>query len=153
MTFINFDAAFCNGKAGLAVVVVEFDGSIQRIHTCTSLACSSLDAELQAAGLAVQIAASLTGPVRLFGDCKVSSSVLRIYYEPTFEVMMMTVSIKMDSRFQWLQSFQVEDIKQDYETGKDGTTMVTFKADFDCVEKLEDAIKANCSRDFVFFKR
>lgn len=40
-----------------------------------------------------------------------------------------------------LQSFQVEDIKQDYETGKDGTTMVTFKADFDCVEKLEDAIK------------
>ncbi|GMN42147.1 hypothetical protein TIFTF001_011372 [Ficus carica] len=51
-----------------------------------------------------------------------------------------------------LQSFQVEDIKQDYETGKDGTTMVTFKADFDCVEKLEDAIKANCSRDLVFYK-
>lgn len=52
-----------------------------------------------------------------------------------------------------LQSFQVEDIKQDYETGKDGTTMVSFKADFDCVEKLEDAIKANCSRELVFYKR
>ncbi|XP_024016922.1 uncharacterized protein LOC21403854 [Morus notabilis] len=52
-----------------------------------------------------------------------------------------------------LQSFQVEDIKQDYETGKDGTTTVHFKADFDCVEKLEDAIKAKCSRDLVFFKR
>ncbi|PON84765.1 Impact family [Trema orientale] len=52
-----------------------------------------------------------------------------------------------------LQSFQVEDIKQDYETGKDGTTMVSFKADFDCVEKLEDAIKANCSRELVIYKR
>ncbi|XP_062100264.1 uncharacterized protein LOC133806147 isoform X2 [Humulus lupulus] len=50
------------------------------------------------------------------------------------------------------QSFQVEDIKQDYETGKDGITMVSFKADFDRVEKLEDAIKANCSRDLVFYK-
>ncbi|XP_060970321.1 uncharacterized protein LOC133037320 [Cannabis sativa] len=51
-----------------------------------------------------------------------------------------------------LQSFQVEDIKQDYETGKEGITMVTFKADFDRVEKLEDAIKANCSRELVFYK-
>ncbi|KAJ7953530.1 IMPACT family member in pol 5'region [Quillaja saponaria] len=30
-----------------------------------------------------------------------------------------------------LQSFQVEDIKQDYDTGKDNITMVTFKVDFD----------------------
>lgn len=52
-----------------------------------------------------------------------------------------------------LQSFQVEDIKQDYETGKDGTTMVTFKVDFDRVESLEDAMKANCSRELVFYKR
>lgn len=52
-----------------------------------------------------------------------------------------------------LQSFQVEDIKQDYETGKDGTTMVTFKVDFDRAESLEDAVKSNCSRDLVFFKR
>ncbi|XP_031265042.1 uncharacterized protein LOC116123413 [Pistacia vera] len=51
-----------------------------------------------------------------------------------------------------LQSFQVEDIKQDYDTGKDGVTMVTFKVDFDRVENLEDAIKANCSRDIVFYK-
>ncbi|KAK3004475.1 hypothetical protein RJ639_019582 [Escallonia herrerae] len=46
-----------------------------------------------------------------------------------------------------LQSFQVEDIKQDYDTGKDDTTMVTFKVDFDRVEGLEDAIKVNCSRE------
>ncbi|KAL5556542.1 hypothetical protein UlMin_038778 [Ulmus minor] len=51
-----------------------------------------------------------------------------------------------------LQSFQVEDIKQDYETGKDNITMVTFKVDFDRVKKLEDAIKSNCSRDLVFYK-
>ncbi|KAK2977300.1 hypothetical protein RJ640_013065 [Escallonia rubra] len=52
-----------------------------------------------------------------------------------------------------LQSFQVEDIKQDYDTGKDGTTMVTFKVDFDRVEGLENAIKVNCSRELVFYKR
>lgn len=52
-----------------------------------------------------------------------------------------------------LQSLQAEDVKQDYDTGKDGITMVTFKVDFDRVEKLEDAIKANCSRDIVFYKR
>ncbi|GAA0144036.1 hypothetical protein LIER_04580 [Lithospermum erythrorhizon] len=51
-----------------------------------------------------------------------------------------------------LQSFQVEDIKQDYDTGKDGVTMVNFKVDFDRVEKLEEAIKDNCSRDIEFFK-
>ncbi|KAH7566845.1 hypothetical protein JRO89_XS08G0244300 [Xanthoceras sorbifolium] len=51
-----------------------------------------------------------------------------------------------------LQSFQVENIKQDYDTGKDGITMVTFKVDFDKVENLEDAVKANCRRDIVFYK-
>ncbi|XP_044470320.1 IMPACT family member in pol 5'region isoform X2 [Mangifera indica] len=51
-----------------------------------------------------------------------------------------------------LQLFQVEDIKEDYDTGKDGITMFTFKVDFDKVEDLEDAIKANCSRDIVFYK-
>ncbi|XP_022871327.1 uncharacterized protein LOC111390510 [Olea europaea var. sylvestris] len=40
-----------------------------------------------------------------------------------------------------LQSFQVEDIKQDYDTGKDNVTMVTFKVDFDRVQSLEEAIK------------
>ncbi|XP_052188379.1 uncharacterized protein LOC127798807 isoform X2 [Diospyros lotus] len=52
-----------------------------------------------------------------------------------------------------LQSFEVEDINQDYDTGKDNTTMVTFKVDFDRVEGLEDAIKSHCSRDIVFYKR
>lgn len=52
-----------------------------------------------------------------------------------------------------LQSFEVEDIKQDYDTGKDNVTMVTFKVDFDKAESLEEALKANCSRDIVFYKR
>ncbi|KAK9990336.1 hypothetical protein SO802_025321 [Lithocarpus litseifolius] len=51
-----------------------------------------------------------------------------------------------------LQSFQIEDIKQDYDTGKDGISTVTFKVDFDRAEKLEEAVKANCSRDLVFYK-
>ncbi|CAA2989384.1 IMPACT family member in pol 5'region [Olea europaea subsp. europaea] len=51
-----------------------------------------------------------------------------------------------------LQSFQVEDIKQDYDTGKDNVTMVTFKVDFDRVQSLEEAIKVSCSRDIVFYK-
>ncbi|KAJ8451870.1 hypothetical protein Cgig2_007353 [Carnegiea gigantea] len=52
-----------------------------------------------------------------------------------------------------LQSFQAEDVKQDYETGKDTTTMVTFKVDFDKADGLEDAIRSNCGRDLVFFKQ
>ncbi|KAJ9177524.1 hypothetical protein P3X46_012735 [Hevea brasiliensis] len=52
-----------------------------------------------------------------------------------------------------LQSFQVENIRQDYETGKDGIAMISFIVDFDQVEKLEDAIKANCCRELVFYKR
>ncbi|KAM3201311.1 IMPACT family member in pol 5'region [Capsicum annuum] len=51
-----------------------------------------------------------------------------------------------------LQSFQAVDIKQDYDTGKDGVTMVTFKVDFDHAQGLEEAIKANCSCDIVFYK-
>ncbi|KAI4328139.1 hypothetical protein L6164_020521 [Bauhinia variegata] len=52
-----------------------------------------------------------------------------------------------------LRSFLVEDIKQDYDTGKDSVVMVHFKVDFDQAEKLEDALKANCSRELVFYKR
>ncbi|KAL0461419.1 UNVERIFIED_CONTAM: IMPACT family member in pol 5'region [Sesamum latifolium] len=52
-----------------------------------------------------------------------------------------------------LQSFQVEDIKQDYDTGKDTVTIVTFKVDFDRAQSLEEALMANCSRDIVFYKR
>ncbi|KAG4175786.1 hypothetical protein ERO13_A11G206500v2 [Gossypium hirsutum] len=51
-----------------------------------------------------------------------------------------------------LQSFKAEDIKQDYDTGKDGTTMVSFKVEFDRAEKLKEAIKANCSRELEFYK-
>ncbi|XP_045833357.1 IMPACT family member in pol 5'region [Trifolium pratense] len=51
-----------------------------------------------------------------------------------------------------LQSFNVEDMKQDYDTGKDDISMVTFKVDFDKVENLEDTLKANCSRELKFYK-
>ncbi|KAK6923820.1 Impact, N-terminal [Dillenia turbinata] len=51
-----------------------------------------------------------------------------------------------------LQSFGASDIKQDYDTGKDDTTMVTFKVDFDQIESLEDSIKNKCSREIVFYK-
>lgn len=51
-----------------------------------------------------------------------------------------------------LQSFQVENINQDYDTGKDNAVMVTFKVDFDKAESLEEAIKVNCSRDIVFYR-
>lgn len=43
-------------------------------------------------------------------------------------------------------------MKQDYDTGKDDISMVTFKVDFDQAEKLEDTLKANCSRELKFYK-
>ncbi|KAL8531493.1 hypothetical protein ACS0TY_008184 [Phlomoides rotata] len=52
-----------------------------------------------------------------------------------------------------LQSFQVVDIKQDYDTGKDNMIMVTFKVDFDRAQSLEEALKVSCSRDIVFYRR
>ncbi|XP_023735533.1 uncharacterized protein LOC111883432 isoform X2 [Lactuca sativa] len=51
-----------------------------------------------------------------------------------------------------LQAFKAEEIKQDYDTGKDGITMVTFKISFDQAEALEEALKTNCSRNLVFYK-
>ncbi|PNY06432.1 IMPACT family member in pol 5'region [Trifolium pratense] len=51
-----------------------------------------------------------------------------------------------------LQSFNVEDMKQDYDTGKDDISMVTFNVDFDKVENLEDTLKANCSWELKFYK-
>ncbi|KVI08665.1 Impact family, partial [Cynara cardunculus var. scolymus] len=38
---------------------------------------------------------------------------------------------------------------EDYDTGKDGITMVTFKISFDEAEALEEALKTNCSRNLV----
>ncbi|KAI3895879.1 hypothetical protein MKW98_025670 [Papaver atlanticum] len=51
-----------------------------------------------------------------------------------------------------LQHFQVENIKQDYDTGNDGITVVSFMVDYDKVESLENAVKDNCSRNIVFLK-
>ncbi|KAL0917113.1 hypothetical protein M5K25_012160 [Dendrobium thyrsiflorum] len=52
-----------------------------------------------------------------------------------------------------LQSFHVEDIKQDYDTGKDGFTMLTFRVDHEKIEDLENAINSTCSRKIVFYKQ
>ncbi|KAG6474433.1 IMPACT family member in pol 5'region-like isoform X1 [Zingiber officinale] len=52
-----------------------------------------------------------------------------------------------------LQHFQAEDIKQDYETGNDGTTMVTFKVEYGNIVALEDAINSTCSRKIHFYKQ
>ncbi|KAL5982378.1 hypothetical protein ACLOJK_016449 [Asimina triloba] len=51
-----------------------------------------------------------------------------------------------------LQSFQVEDMKQDYDTGKDGTAVISFRVDYDKLESLETTIKATCSREIQFYK-
>ncbi|XP_075499607.1 uncharacterized protein LOC142538049 [Primulina tabacum] len=51
-----------------------------------------------------------------------------------------------------LQIFQVEEIKQDYDIGKDNITIVNFKVDFYRVQSLEEAIKSSYSRDIVFYK-
>ncbi|XP_020580914.1 uncharacterized protein LOC110025023 isoform X2 [Phalaenopsis equestris] len=50
------------------------------------------------------------------------------------------------------QSFQVEDIKQDYDTGKDGFTMLSFLVDYEKIEDLETAINSTCSRKIDFYK-
>ncbi|XP_042443808.1 IMPACT family member in pol 5'region-like isoform X2 [Zingiber officinale] len=52
-----------------------------------------------------------------------------------------------------LQHFQAEDIKQDYETGNDGTTMVTFKVEYGNIDALEDAINSTCSRKIHLYKQ
>ena len=38
--------------------------------------------------------------------------------------------------FKQLQHFQAEDIKQDYDTGKDGTVMVMFEMEYEKIENL-----------------
>ncbi|KAJ6812947.1 uncharacterized protein M6B38_146425 [Iris pallida] len=59
----------------------------------------------------------------------------------------------LGSVYHQLQHFQAEDIKQDYDTGEDGFTMVTFKIDYDRLDNLEDAVNSTCSRKLDFFKR
>ena len=42
-------------------------------------------------------------------------------------------------------------MNQDYETGTEGTTMVSFKVDFDQAKCLKDALKNHCSRELEFY--
>ncbi|XP_025821308.1 uncharacterized protein LOC112897257 isoform X2 [Panicum hallii] len=49
------------------------------------------------------------------------------------------------------QHFQAEDIKQDYDTGKDGTVMVMFKVGYEKIEDLGNAVNSACSRKIELF--
>ncbi|KAK9096688.1 hypothetical protein Sjap_022185 [Stephania japonica] len=51
-----------------------------------------------------------------------------------------------------IHSFGVEDVQQDYDTGKEGITSISFTVDFDQVSVIEDAIKVNYSQEVVFYK-
>ncbi|KAG0471580.1 hypothetical protein HPP92_016126 [Vanilla planifolia] len=51
-----------------------------------------------------------------------------------------------------LQHFHVEDIKQDYDTGRDGFVMLTFIVDYEKIVDLENAINSTCSRKIEFLK-
>ncbi|CAM0882862.1 unnamed protein product [Alopecurus aequalis] len=44
------------------------------------------------------------------------------------------------------QHFQAEDIKQDYDTGKDGTVLVMFIVQYEKIESLGSAVNSACSR-------
>ncbi|WVZ92467.1 hypothetical protein U9M48_038530 [Paspalum notatum var. saurae] len=50
-----------------------------------------------------------------------------------------------------LQHFEAEDIKQDYDTGKDGTVMVMFKVEYEKIENLGNAVNSACSRKIELF--
>ncbi|KAL6859087.1 hypothetical protein ACP4OV_018089 [Aristida adscensionis] len=54
-------------------------------------------------------------------------------------------------RFPKLQHFQAEDIKQDYDTGKDGTVMVMFKLEYEKIDNLGNAVNSACSRKIELF--
>ncbi|KAL0423148.1 UNVERIFIED_CONTAM: IMPACT family member in pol 5'region [Sesamum radiatum] len=89
--------------------------------------------------------------IRYFGGIKLGTGgLVRAYGGVAAECLRNAPTCVVKSK---LQSFQVEDIRQDYDTGKDNVTMVTFKVDFDRAQSLEEALMANCSRDIVFYKR
>lgn len=89
---------------------------------------------------------------------EVTFDLLGLLYNQVIFLSIYTLSIKVMLNLLFvyimsqLQSCHAQDIKEDYDTGKDGTAMVSFKVEFDQVDKLEDAIKSNCRRDLVFFK-
>uniref|UniRef100_A0A2P2J5N9 Uncharacterized protein MANES_12G127300 n=1 Tax=Rhizophora mucronata TaxID=61149 RepID=A0A2P2J5N9_RHIMU len=88
--------------------------------------------------------------IRYFGGIKLGTGgLVKAYGGVASECLRNALTCIVKSK---LKSFNVEDIKHDYETGKDGIAMVSFKVDFDQADKLEDAIKESCSRDLVFYK-
>ncbi|XP_073226840.1 uncharacterized protein [Cicer arietinum] len=88
--------------------------------------------------------------IRYFGGIKLGTGgLVRAYGGVASECLKNAPTCLVKTK---LQSFNVEEMKQDYDTGKDDISMVTFKVDFDKVEKLEDTLKSNCSRELKFYK-
>ena len=52
-----------------------------------------------------------------------------------------------------LQAFQIEDVKQDYDTGRDGYAMLTFRVDHDKLDGLEESISTDFRNDITLYKR
>ncbi|CAL5013026.1 unnamed protein product [Urochloa decumbens] len=50
------------------------------------------------------------------------------------------------------QHFQAEDIKQDYDTGKDGNVMVMFRVEYEKIEDLGNAVNSACSRKIELYR-
>ncbi|KAF8406086.1 hypothetical protein HHK36_008166 [Tetracentron sinense] len=122
-----YSAIVSSGIDRVMVVVIRYFGGIK----------------LGTGGLVRAYGGVTTECLRSAPTCLVKSKIL-IGLEVPFDLLGVL--------YHQLQSFQVEDIKQDYETGKDGITMVTFRIEFDRVERLENAVKVNCSRQIVFYK-
>ncbi|KAL1190370.1 hypothetical protein V5N11_016752 [Cardamine amara subsp. amara] len=120
-------AILSSGLDRVVVVVIRYFGGIK----------------LGTGGLVRAYAGVSSDCLKTASTCLVKSKV-QMGVEVTFDLLGLL--------YNQLQSCHAEDIKEDYDTGKDGTAMVSFKVEFDQVDKLEDAIKSNCRRDIVFYK-
>ncbi|XP_062191916.1 uncharacterized protein LOC133895534 [Phragmites australis] len=93
------------------------------------------------------------GLVRAYGG--VASECLKdaptILVKPQARVGMEVPFDLLGTVYHQLQHFQAEDIKQDYDTGKDGTVMVMFKVEHEKIENLGNAVNSACSRKIELF--
>ncbi|KAG9450810.1 hypothetical protein H6P81_010775 [Aristolochia fimbriata] len=119
-----YSAIASSGVDRVMVVVIRYFGGIK----------------LGTGGLVRAYGGVTTECLRDAPTCLVKSKVL-VGFEVPFDLL--------GSVYHQLQSFQVEDIKQDYDTGKDGTTKITFRVDYDRLENLENTIKTGCSRQIT----
>ncbi|XP_068643897.1 uncharacterized protein [Aristolochia californica] len=120
-----YSAIASSGIDRVMVVVIRYFGGIK----------------LGTGGLVRAYGGVTTECLRDAPTCLVKSKVL-VGLEVPFDLL--------GSVYHQLQSFQVEDIKQDYDTGEHGTTRITFRVDYDRLENLENTIKTACSRRITF---